>query len=373
MLRKIIAHLACLLILALAFTGCGTDQAAAAVETAETEVISQPMAEKRHISRQLSENHVLDADVYAPEEKSCESFALTPLSITPEEAADILFPEDDSQRTVENRTLTTQAGNRVRVESGMLDFSRDRDLDWEIENVLGEYARMNPGEQGTALDFMTYQEAQEYGEKLLKDLGVCFEPVLQTCVGLTHQQLEDYQQELFNRPGGYGFKTPVLTGLTEADDAYLLTFAFTWNGIPIYGWEGEPSMGYGPGGFPVFLSHASMVISRRGLTSLSVWEVYGTAEPGDTRELVDVEPLLDAYREHWAEFTQNNPQEKLRVNAIFLEYMPIPRDGTVTLVPYWCFPTEMELQNTFTGEKIWDCGSAERYNAFTGEDLTFGG
>lgn len=60
---------------------------------------------------------------------------------------------------------------------------------------------------------------------------------------------------------------------------------------------------------------------------------------------------------------------------VWLEYIPIVAEDSVTLTPYWCFVTPNEWVEDSNGTSGWYSrySNAQRFNAITGKDLTYGG
>lgn len=340
----------------------------------------------KRIDLELKENHQIHAAVYAPNIRELPSYQLEPLQFDPQAVAAVLIPDDSSPFTVDydemrkSSTLTTENGNVLRIgSSSILLWNEDQSDPTKfskndtILNLLTEYAKSNPDRQNDSLTFMTMEEAIRRAENIFKELGLCWQPVLQTSIGMDHQQIMQYQQERFSEYEGIQRqKTPVLENLTQEDDAYLLTFGFSYNGVPIYGFPQEPHMQILPDApLPVYMN-AEMIITPQGITWFNLTGGYKIVET-DVRPLLSAEEAAEKYRQKWDLTPLPPAEENWAVYAIYLEYITKWADGSLYLTPYWCFGIDSQITNRFTGEKAWAreygyAGSGVRFNAFTGEE-----
>lgn len=357
-------------------------------EVVRTENSVEPNYSKK-IDLALKENHQIHAAVYAPEIDVCSSYKLEALQIDPEAAAKILFPEDSSSYTVEyderreQTVLSTEMGNILYARPISLLFMRDGEESNKydaIGDLLKRYAEAYPEKQKNSLDFMTMDDAISLGEKILKDLGVCWQPVLQTSMAMNHQEMMQYQEELFAADENLEYQTYdpfdnvyVLGNLTQEDDAYLLRFGFTFNNLPIFGFDNEPSVQFQDGVFPPSASYAEIIITRNGVRYFDMIGGYRIAETYESKPILSAEDAVEKYKEKWDMTLMPMPEDKWRVSSLYLEYLPIATDDGKVLIPYWCFAREAELTNTLTGEKVWTALGGIRINAFTGEEHAYGG
>lgn len=337
----------------------------------------------------LKENHQIHAAVYTPEIDECSSYKLEALQIDPETAAKILFPEDSSPYTVEyderrdQTVLSTEMGNILYTRPISLLFTRDgvESSKYDaIGDLLMRYAEAYPEKQKDSLDFMTMDDAISLGEKILKDLGVCWQPVLQTNMAMNHQELMQYQEELFAADENLEYQTydPFdnvydLDNLTQEDDAYLLRFGFAYNTLPIFGFDNEPSIQFHDGVFPPSASYAEIIITRDGVRYFDMIGGYRIVETYESKPILSAEDAVEKYKEKWDMTLMPMPEDNWRVPLLYLEYLPITTDDGKVLIPYWCFAREAELTNTKTGEKFWTALGGIRLNAFTGEEHAYGG
>lgn len=333
-----------------------------------------------HITQSIDEKNVIDADVTSPVGDVCSSFEIEPIEISTEMGALLFFPEDSTSRTIEEiddiTSLKTDGGNRFTTQRGICSFRKEgeegKKYD-EIQNLLWRYSKEFPESVNRSLDFMTQDEAIKLAINIFSELGTCFTPVLEDCIALDHQQLMEYQKTLFSSDSIYDEfgKTYLLDGLSENYDAYLLSFAFTYRDIPIYGFEGEPKVRFVENIYPPFQSTATMVISRQGLVSFQAIGIYKEISEQTETQILNVDELLEVYKQK-CDLTLWN--ENRRVSNIYLEYIPILRETGMVLTPYWCLLIDLETSSSPTDEPKWiNAIESERFNAFTGKDILYGG
>ena len=346
----------------------------------------------KQINLELKENHQIHAEVYAPDIQELPSYKLEPLQFDPQAVAAVLLPDDNSPFTVDfdemrkSSFLITGKGNVLRIGSSSILLYRNQNQgnpakfskDDTILNLLTEYAQSNPDHQNDSLTFMTIEDAIQCAENIFKELGLCCQPVLQTSIGMDHQQIMQYQQERLPEYDGIELqKTPVLDDLTQEDDAYLLTFGFSYNAVPIYGFSQEPEIELrSDSPTPVYMS-AEMLITPQGITSFNLTGGYKIVET-DVRPLLSAEEAVAKYKQKWDSTILPLADENWEVYAIYLEYITKWADGSPYLTPYWCLGRDAMITNRLTGEIAWSrevgySGTGVRFNAFTGEELLYGG
>lgn len=374
----------------LAAAGLTTESVPLAAEITPSDVVSEiPL---KQIDLELKENHQIHAAVYAPDIRDLPSYKLEPIQFDPQAVAAVLIPDDSSPFTVDYDEmrkcsfLTTENGNVLRIGSSSILLYRNQDQGDPakfskydtILNLLTEYAQSNPDRQKDSLAFMTMQEVIQRGETILKDLGIVWQPVLQTSIGMDHEQIMQYQQEHISEYEGLQLqKMPILDHLTQDDDAYLLVFGFSYNGVPIYGFPQEPKMEIqGDGPFPIYM-YAEMIITPQGIPWFNLTSGYKIVET-DTSPLLSAEEAVAKYKQEWDSTILPLADENWEVYAIYLEYITKWADGSPYLTPYWCLGRDATITNQLTGETVWSrevefSGNGARFNAFTGEELLYGG
>lgn len=375
----------------LAVTAELTAQPIPAISEIDPDAVVSKTALKQ-IDLELKENHQIHAAVYAPNIQELPSYRLEPLQFDPQAVATVLIPDDSSPLTVsydemrKSTTLTTENGNILTIGSSSISLYRNQEQSDPAEfskydvifNLLTEYAESNPDCQEDSLSFMTMEEATRRAENIFKELGLCWQPVLQTSIGMDHKQIMQYQQERLSEYKGIELlKTPVLDNLTQENDTYLLTFGFSSNGLPIYGFPQEPEMELlSDTPSPVYM-YAEIMITPQGIPWFYVNGGYKIME-ADVSPLLSAEDAVEKYRQKWDVALLPPADENWTVYTIYLEYITKWVDGSLYLTPYWCLGRDRQVTNHFTGETAWsrECGfsgTGVRFNAFTGEEHLYGG
>lgn len=333
----------------------------------------------RHVDLVLNDRHYIQADVEGGQYIHLNSFVLEPLSVSVEESFCVFAPEDTSsysvQKTEEGFRLISQAGNRCYVSPYRIMYEKENEIQKkinnEILNLLSLYAEENPETSWNELDFIDQARAIQMVEEYLKKIGVNLEPVLQTCAAMPAQEIINYQQELFKRDqtSEERYYDPfdtvyLLDNLDQKSDACFLSFTFTYQGIPIY--KGTPTVSYIPGVLPPHPVTLSVLITRQGLQIFNGMGLYHVGKGHYSSDILSAEEAIDIYRQKY-DLVIHPEGDDMRVSRIYLEYIPIVLDTGTILTPYWCFPIEVDYP---VG---WYVVDSERFNAFTGEDIAYGG
>lgn len=198
--------------------------------------------ESIHLYKQLNNKHTIDATVIDYGMKECYSYYLEPVLIEPEHGASLLFPDDQSPQIEEQidgiTKTTTTKGNCIITQEGLFTYFKDGDDNearkyGEISNLLSYYKDSFPDDKYCSLEFMTMEEAVKSAENILTKLVDCFDPVLESGVGLTNLQLMEYQQlllqdETYNEFG----KVEILDNLSKNMIHICLIFLFLCKEYP---------------------------------------------------------------------------------------------------------------------------------------------
>lgn len=332
-----------------------------------------------HIDSVLNKHHNIDATVTGGDRKHLDSFTLAPLSISVDDALGVFAPEDTGtysiQETEEGYRLISEAGNRCYISPYRIMFEKEEEIQKkknnEIMKLLEFYAQENPNASKTKLDFINQTDAVSIVEGLLNKLGINMKPILQTYAAMTNNDIMNYQQKLVQRDAESEDKyydpfdkAYLLNNLNQTNDACFISFTFAYEGIPIY--HGTPSVSYIAGVVPPYPATLSVLISRQGLQVFDGMGLYHVEKSDRSSDIITANIAADLYRQKYDLVIQ--PQEEdMRVSSIYLEYIPIVGDMGTVLTPYWCFPIEVNYPSG------WIEVSSERFNAFTGEDITYGG
>ena len=362
--------------------GCG-EQANVPQEPGQ-ELLPNP----QHIEQVIRDNHLVDATVYAPEFPVSRTHSLQSMQFDPETALHTILPDDHSDFTTESgefdRTvLTTGSGYSITASPGELYLSLT-DLDrnnryGEMENLMERYSGSHKEAASGDLDFMTMDQAVAAGCELLQDLGVSYTPKLQLSVGMRHDQIMAYQQELLERDKTLEFpeydafnNITMLNDLTQDDDGYYIVFGFTCDDLPIYGYSSEPNISYTDGVFPPYGTYARLLITRSGIQSLLLVGMTQPVQSANGQPLITAQEALDLYIAYHEEHMQPVPEDQWAVPAIYLEYIARHTDNGDVLTPYWCVVTKSKITNTLTDEQSWGYPSGMRLNAQTGGNYAYG-
>ena len=353
-------------------------------ESAAQEVTTQPTASQSagetllHESReerQLTEGVALFADVYRPENGNLSAYGAQLCEIDPEVAAKQLLPQElglYSRTSNPNggEILTTTQGTEIQVYGGGLSLDRYwKDADGRIQmhpiqNLLTQYQNLHPEERFRESAYLSKEDGQKLGRELLEGLGISMTPVLDTCLSFTYDELAAFQGQLGNG------NMPRLEGTSGQDDACLMEFSFTWQGIPLYGAGKDtaavPDMS---SNLPLPVkSKASLIVTPNGILTFHLSGAYQVIQGEQAQKIISAEEAIVCFQKEF------EGAGGLRIVKVFPEYVPVDRDGDMVLSPYWCVVFENQLTNAETGENWWRRDMAgKHYNAYTGMSLTQGG
>lgn len=290
----------------------------------------------QHITRNLSEYLTIDADVIYPQKSNYISYCI----------------------------------ERVAIGAEYTTVNRQKNL--EIQDLLFRFAMSHPGSDNNSIGFMSREDAVAMGASIIENCGVSLIPELNTCVGLEHEQIMAWQQELLNDPNSYYNefgKAVILSDLTTDDDAYYLRFTFSYDEIPVLGSD-EPSVKIADASFPPVGLKAEILITPLGVQEFSITPAYAVVGEQYSGAIISVDDAIDQLKATYESVILN---VHYRVSSIYLEYIPLESAGKTVLTPYWCFLLEHENIRE-DGTTYWsDNLEAERYNAYTGRSLAYGG
>ena len=269
--------------------------------------------------------------------------------------------------------IKSEAGNEVIKYSKLLSYnSGDKNQNAEILELLKRYAEVNGHYAASDISFMDSQTAVNFGKQIITQCGINLTPVLETCQALTHEQIMGWQQRLINDPDSYYNifgKTMILSNLTEKDDVYFLRFNFEYNGIRILNFN-TPNVSYADNALPPFPIFAEMLLTPDGLRYFNLYPAFEVSGNSESSTLISLDEALNLLK---SDFDLVIHECNYKVNAIYLEYVPVQIEGKPVLTPYWCFELVDEVTNN-DGTTYWsDFPVAYRFNAFTGKNITYGG
>lgn len=348
---------------------------------------SSPIHQVDHVKRNIKENHYIDAGVYMPAQTTCSTYRVELLDSDPIDIAKKLFP-NEGPYTVTNKDYATNVltsdGKTICITPSRIYSGAAIDEDgkkWEeIEILLNSFTQQEAKVSSKSLDFLSYDEAIKLGKETIKNLGVCLDPVLQVCVGMDAAELISFQKELLkvDEESQYESYNPfgkayIFSDLSSDYDAYYLKFGFRYDGIPLYGYEGEPLVMTQTSEASPSAMYADMVISSNGIERINIFGTYSSMEKSITEPILTFEQVIAKYEEQYEETLLPTEPETWIISSIYMEYLPVWEDE-LYLIPYWCFLGDVEYSSPQTGEQLHIAAAfGDRLNAFSGENFEYGG
>jgi len=145
---------------------------------------------------------------------------------------------------------------------------------------------------------------------------------------------------------------------------------FKGHDIQLYEQDNEPSVSMAVEWFPGSIK-AEMLITSKGIRYMKLDGALSFDGQPTSKKIISVDEAMDKLKDKYSQVILTEPYT---VTKIYLEYLTIPEkdkkplEAMQTLRPYWCFIIQvLEDDNGQIFEK------AERFNAFTGADLSYGG
>ena len=379
-MKKFSICMSLLLTSALLISGCAKQHAEISTPSAEipthtAELVSKPEASNvstppQHITREISEYLAIDADVTLPAQSQYRSYTLKTVDTDADRLFDILSPEGHSALSQTQRgdhtTYRTDDGKQLSV----YDFSDisyhaydfgGEDPQQIVRNIFYYYDLAHPQAVGHDLSFLKVADMEQYGQHLLSELGVTLEPKLEKCITLSGDEILHYQQELLEEQTNSG----ISPALSEAADTCYLEFSFSYDGLPLLGLN-EPTISTDGTWGPNPDASATVILNADGIQD---FEVRYPCIPENASEPQPVLSLENAITKLAGEYEAHTHYGQTTVTNIWMEYIPMNRNGAVVLTPYWCFASIDASLKDQPGY----LGNADRINAFTGENLAYGG
>lgn len=382
-MKKQIPIVACAALICVCLLGCGkqgmgkSDKNPGIKESAvtTTENGGETVAPStQYISQEISENLHIDAEAVIPGKNQYSAYTLKMVDCDPDRLFNLFCPEGYGSYTMEDRgnciVYDESAGRRLVVyekyqniiQYTTYNFSTEDRPMQDVETLMYYHSLDYPQAVPHDLPFIKVEDMENFGLDILNKLGISWEPKLLRCVTLSGQEIMDFQEELFGNGDDVFFRTP--TALTEATDTCYLQFNFAFDGIPLIGFE-EPTI-YSYEDFAPMEATATIMFNADGIQSCTVSCPCEVEEVSDPQPILNVEEAIKLLKDKYDLQILYAP---LKFTDIWMEYVPVKRDEIWVLTPYWCLreidEDAKESPNYF--------GSAERFNAITGKDLTYGG
>lgn len=352
-----------------------SDTLAAESETATTTVPNE--VNTQHLFQQLDDNVQVDAEVILPEKEAYSTYTLKMVDCDPDRLFAIFSPEGYGSYTLDDRRSLRyfeSSGKKLVVRDDSISYSAynidlgDNPMQ-DVDTLMYYYTQEHPQTEPHDLSFMTVAAMEQVCDDVFSQLGIAFEPKLERCVTLTGQEIMDFQNELFG--GSYDpemGRTP--TGLTSATDTCYLEFSFTYDGLPLLGSE-EPGVASAVSMMPTPSVTATIMINADGIQKCNVYYPCTIAAESQPQAVLTPDEAVAALKDKYSLEIHTSSEV---FSNVWLEYIPIATEDSVTLTPYWCFVSRSAWENSDeTGSVNPEYANAQRFNAITGKDLTYGG
>lgn len=332
-----------------------------------------------HMSETLCDGLAIDADIPVQESLALSTYQANYFRISAADAVSLLGggskikTEEPHHYDPNGFNLVLESGARIFHANGILTYySENEDQDREIVDLLSRYGETHSEEVHT-LSFMPPDEAISKASALICELDIIGEPALDAIIGLSGEEIMAWQNELMTDEN-YSWwadigKTSVLDGLTSEDDAYYISFYFTYQDIPVFDQDREPGISSASDNFLTNSMKANVLITPKGVRYFKVENTLSTQ--GDISEAQSIISVQEALQKLCEERENTITFGKQIITRVWLEYIPIRAENAVEgvgpflLKPYWCFGT---VDAESGAEHIID---ADRINAVTGDNLAY--
>lgn len=333
-----------------------------------------------HMSETLCDGLAIDADIPVQESLALSTYQADYFRISAADAVSLLAggskitSEEPHHYDPNGFNLVLESGAQIFHANGILTYySETEDRDREIADLLSRYGETHSEEEVHALSFMSLDEAIGKASDLICELDMIGEPALDEIIGLSGAEIMAWQNELMTDEN-YSWwadigKTTVLDNLTSEDDAYYISFYFTYQDIPVFDQDREPGISSASDSFMTSSMKANVLITPKGVRYFEVENTLSTqGDISEAQSIISVQEALQKLCEKQENTITFGTQ---LITKVWLEYIPIRAENAVEgvgpfiLKPYWCFGT---VDAESGGEHIMN---AERINAVTGDDLAY--
>lgn len=349
-------------------------------DTHAAQTVSQDSQQPQitHMTETLCDGLAIDADI--PEGFALSTYQANFFTISASDAASLLAggskvkTEEPHHYDPNGYTLVLDSGARISHANGILTYwSETEERDREISDLLSRYGEAHSEEEVHTLSFMSPEEAAGKASALIRELGMIGEPTLDTMIGLSGAEIMAWQNALMT-DDSYSWwadigKTVVLDDLTSEDDAYYLSFYFTYQDVPVFDQDREPGISSASDSFLPSSMKAEALITPKGVRYFTVQNALSAQ--GGKQAAQSILSAREALEKLCEKQENTIPFGTRLITKVWLEYIPIRAENAVegvgpfVLKPYWCFGT---VDAESDGEHIMD---AERINAVTGDDLAY--
>lgn len=332
-----------------------------------------------HMSETLCDGLAIDADIPVQESLALPTYQADYFRISAADAVSLLAggskiqTEEPHHYDPNGFNLVLESGAQISHANGILTYySETESRDSEIADLLSRYSETHR-EEVHALSFMPPNEAISKASALICELDIIGEPALDAIIGLSGAEIMAWQNELMTDEN-YSWwvdigKTNVLDDLTSEDDAYYISFYFTYQDIPVFDQDREPGISSASDIFLTSSTKANVLITPKGVRYFKVEGTLSTQ--GDISEAQSIISVQEALQKLCEEQENTITFGTQLITKVWLEYIPIQAENAVEgvglfiLKPYWCFGTvdaESGVEHII---------NADRINAVTGDDLAY--
>lgn len=333
-----------------------------------------------HMSETLCDGLAIDADIPVQEGLALSSYQANYFRISASDAVSLLAggskikTEEPHHYDPNGFTLVLESGAQIFHANGILTYcSETEGWDSAIADLLSRYGETHSEEEVHALSFLSPDEAISKASALLCGLDMIGEPALDAIIGLSGAEIMAWQNELmtdedYSRWADIG-KTNVFNDLTSEDDAYYISFYFTYQDIPVFDQDREPGISSASDSFSTNSMKANVLITPKGVRYFKVANTLSTQ--GSLSEAQSIISVQEALQKLCEEQENTITFGTRLITRVWLEYIPIRAENAVegvgpfVLKPYWCFGTvdaESGVEHII---------NADRINAVTGADLAY--
>lgn len=333
-----------------------------------------------HMSETLCDGFAIDADIPVQEGLALSTYQANYFRISASDAVSLLAggskikTEEPHHYDPNGFTLVLESGAQIFHANGILTYcSETEDRDSAIADLLSRYGETHSEEEVHALSFLSPDEAISKASALICGLDMIGEPALDAIIGLSGAEIMAWQNELmtdedYSRWADIG-KTNVFNDLTSEDDAYYISFYFTYQDIPVFDQDREPGISSASDSFSTNSMKANVLITPKGVRYFKVANTLSTQ--GSLSEAQSIISVQEALQKLCEEQENTITFGTRLITRVWLEYIPIRAENAVegvgpfVLKPYWCFGTvdaESGVEHII---------NADRINAVTGADLAY--
>lgn len=338
----------------------------------------------QHIQKTLDTNLSVDADVSVPAAKEYSSYLTNIKSFSADDMSKLFLQQDTSKQTLSKvdydpngLNIKTENGSQITSFMGSLTYSSNSDREAGIASLISSYAVQYPESPAFTdpLTFASREDAIKEGAGILEKLDAGFLPSAKNVLALTHNQLSDWQTSLLQDPNYKTFvdagKAKVIDDWSSDDDVYYIIYSFKQDDLQVFNQQIEPGISLAADSLPPRSMYAEMLISPKGIQYLNINGSLSIKGQAASNPIISSDAALEKVKEKYSQLILSTPYT---ITKAFVEYIPIPDSSElsantkVTLTPYWCFVIKITKDDKGHTAEI-----AERFNAWTGADLKYGG